>query len=231
MKNLVKTVVLGSALIGGVANAGTITNGNFNADLSGWFTDGRVDVSTESYGLPNTDSYMRLTAGAGDAQSGYTDGYVGAFSEASQDFWADAGDKLSFNLFFYAKDYIREAVDTVTGQEVSELFNDVAYATLLNLDNNTSVFSWKWDVKTVGDSSNTGWLIKQDILTAGNYLLAFSIANGGDNTPYAESLNSVLGVDNVKLSNGQVAATPVPAALWLFGSGIMGLMASRRKVS
>jgi len=40
--------------------------------------------------------------------------------------------------------------------------------------------------------------------------------------------NSISGYDNVGITNGDVSAVPVPAAAWLFGSALAGLVAVRR---
>ncbi len=55
-------------------------------------------------------------------------------------------------------------------------------------------------------------------ITSGNYDLSFSNQGGDD-------MGALL--DNVSISN--VNAVPVPAAVWLFGSGLVGLIATRRK--
>ena len=41
--------------------------------------------------------------------------------------------------------------------------------------------------------------------------------------------NTVSGYDNVGITNADASAVPVPAAAWLFGSALVGLVAARRK--
>ncbi|MEF3075507.1 VPLPA-CTERM sorting domain-containing protein [Methylobacter sp. Wu1] len=75
------------------------------------------------------------------------------------------------------------------------------------------------DVATVGDYGNSGWN-KFSYTVAETYFgpIMFGIANVGDS-----GLSSELKLDSV-------SAVPVPAAIWLFGSAIMGLVGfSRRK--
>ncbi len=75
------------------------------------------------------------------------------------------------------------------------------------------------DVATVGDFGDSGWQ-KFSYTVAETYFgpIMFGIANVGD-----AGLSSELQLD-------AVSAVPVPAAIWLFGSAIMGLVGfSRRK--
>lgn len=76
------------------------------------------------------------------------------------------------------------------------------------------------DVATVGDFGNSGWkLFSQLVTSTYNGPVLFGIANVGDTI-----FDSELKIDAVP------AAVPVPAAVWLFGSALMGLTGiSRRK--
>ncbi|MEO1899651.1 MAG: PEP-CTERM sorting domain-containing protein, partial [Methylococcales bacterium] len=48
----------------------------------------------------------------------------------------------------------------------------------------------------------------------------------------AHSIDSAFGAATTTISNFSApAAVPVPAAVWLFGSGLMGLIAMRKKPS
>ena len=84
------------------------------------------------------------------------------------------------------------------------------------------------------DSSNTcgstGWLKSQYIIgDAGIYFLELGVMNWGD-----EAFQSALAIDfdglNSAKFGSQVAAVPVPAAAWLFGSALLAFAGLRRKV-
>jgi hypothetical protein len=64
----------------------------------------------------------------------------------------------------------------------------------------------------------------------------FSFANDGSNTSIAGSVGNELKFDNMgawAVHDGNISAVPVPAAMWLFGSGLLGLigMARRKKAA
>lgn len=66
----------------------------------------------------------------------------------------------------------------------------------------------------------------------------FSLASRGTNTVSVFSLNALSGLHTLVVSGDtgghyvgsvEVAETPIPAAVWLFGSALMGLTGMRRK--
>jgi hypothetical protein len=61
---------------------------------------------------------------------------------------------------------------------------------------------------------------------SGPWAFAIGLNNGGTN-PFA-SIDSVAGI-TMNANASQLAPTPIPAAAWLFGSGLMGLAGVRRK--
>jgi len=93
--------------------------------------------------------------------------------------------------------------------------NDDAYVKLSY--GTTTDFLWTSNIQSVGDYTSTDW---QDwtttLLAEGTYTLSFGVANQGDNY-----FNSVALFD--------VNPVPVPSAVLLLGSGLLGLAGLRRK--
>ncbi len=85
-----------------------------------------------------------------------------------------------------------------------------------------------WD--SANTCGSTGWLRSQyTIGGAGIYFLELGVMNWGD-----EAYQSALAIDFEGLNSArfgsQMAAVPVPAAAWLFGSALLGFAGLRRKV-
>ena len=101
----------------------------------------------------------------------------------------------------------------------------------LGMDIDNFVDQW-WQVKIVGDLSTHTFDFYFDNVLEGSNLV---FKNNGINDP-ANSLNylglqaSNTGVTDFYFDNFRLTAVPVPGALWLFGSGLLGLIGiSRRK--
>lgn len=89
-----KTLKIAAAALALAANtafAGTITNGNFAANLSGWSANGYVSVQNNG-----TYNYADLFAGLG----------AGAYTTLSQSISLNAGDVLTGYAQFFAHDYV-----------------------------------------------------------------------------------------------------------------------------
>jgi hypothetical protein len=70
------------------------------------------------------------------------------------------------------------------------------------------------NIAAVGDYGTTGWSTYSFVATANFTNLFFIISNSGDT-----AADSSLYIDNVTVTN-----TPIPAAVWLFGSALTGLV-------
>jgi hypothetical protein len=118
----------------------------------------------------------------------------------SQAINASAGDRISFSYDFVGGDY--------------NPYNDFS----LVVGDSTHLLS---NIAAVGNYGTTGWRNYSFIAATHFTNLKFIVSNALD-----QNLNSKLYIDNV---NVRVAETPIPAAVWLFGSGVAGLMGARRK--
>jgi hypothetical protein len=74
----------------------------------------------------------------------------------------------------------------------------------------------------------TGWILSSfNIPTSGSYLLEFGVTNWID-----QDSNSGLAFDGITVGGKPIdppSNVPVPAALWLFGSGILGVLGFQKK--
>ena len=121
----------------------------------------------------------------------------------SQTVNALAGDVISFSYSFNTDDYFPYNDFSLVAGDAQLLLSDVA---------------------TVGDGDSSGWQNFTFTALSDFSDLKFIVSNHTDT-----AFNSTLYIDNV--SSGSVSAVPVPAAVWLFGSGLVGLLGFNRKRS
>jgi len=114
-----------------------------------------------------------------------------------------AGDVISFSYNFFTIDYMP--------------YNDFAIV----VGDDLYLIS---DVSAVGGSFSTGW--QNFTFTALNDFadLKFIVSNHTDTAN-----DSIIAIDDITISSDSVSAVPVPAAAWLFGTGLMGLLGYRRR--
>jgi len=182
-------------------NASIFNNGSFETgDLSGW-TDNSTTGSSSV--VTNSVSYGGTNYSATDG-SYFVE--LTADSSLSQNISWAAGETMSFDWAFLAFDY-----DPYFDSSFFSVFNGASLVKALTLA----------DVASVGDYGETIWnTFSYTFVNAGAGQMTFGVSNLGDN-----AFSSKLLIDNVSPS-----AVPVPAAVWLFGSALMGLFGvSRRK--
>ena len=114
-----------------------------------------------------------------------------------------AGDVISFSYSFNTDDYLPYNDFALVAGDAQYLVSDVA---------------------TVGDGDSSGWQNFSFTALSDFSDLKFIVSNHTDT-----GFNSTLYIDNV--SSGSVSSVPVPAAVWLFGSGLVGLLGFNRKRS
>lgn len=116
-----------------------------------------------------------------------------------------AGDVISFSYNFFTIDYMP--------------YNDFAIV----VGDDRYLIS---DVSALGGSFFTGW--QNFTFTALHDFagLKFVVSN------HTDTFNdSIIALDDITISSGpgSVSAVPVPAAVWLFGSGLVGLLGYRKR--
>jgi len=205
----------------GPASAG-IVNGSFETgDFTGWTvvqpTFAHVasseakklnpgdpgSLSTPTWNPTHGNHFAYLKAGAD----------VGRYTLLSQAFVAGAGDKISFDIFFDAGDYLP--------------FNDNGFANILNVGTLDLDNLYMKDIAQVGSYGEDGWRhVEYLIREAGEYMLLFGVNNDGDN-----KLPSFLGVDNVAMNGpgGNGDPVPEPATLLIWSLAGAGALAFRRR--
>lgn len=118
--------------------------------------------------------------------------------------------------------------------------------TITSLDNGVVTFNWVYSTEDRDGSfyDPFGWLINgsftqltiDDLFTTQSGTESFTV-NAGDEFGFRmTSLDSALGSATVVISNfsapgapDSVSPVPVPAAVWLFGTGLIGLFGMRKK--
>lgn len=203
MKKVKSTAAILALLsISQIANSATITNGNFDAGLDGWIIDGNVTVSAGGYAVLNT------FPGVDTSEYGGTTGSI-----LSQVINALAGDIISFRYNFETIDELYDP-DGPGGVDPYNDFSIVAGDKIYLIH----------DVAAIGNAGSSGW---QDFtFTALNdfSVLKFVVSNHGDTFN-----DSLIFIDDVTSVSNPVSAVPVPAAVWLFGSGLAGLLGYRKR--
>jgi hypothetical protein len=118
----------------------------------------------------------------------------------SQAFTMTAGEVITGTAFFDGRDYFP--------------FNDYAKATVFSGAVGTVV--WSSNIAAVGDYGYTGWQTwSYTAASDGIYYIEYIVANAVDNVLPSRAYFDIPGV-------------PIPGALWLMGSGLLGLLGLRR---
>jgi hypothetical protein len=194
------------ALFAPVTQAAPITNGSFETgDFSGWSTSGNTAVVTSYAGFgptfsPTNGTFFAIAAG----------GQEGVYQTFSQSFTAQAGDQLTFDVFFQANDLLTH--------------NDDGYANLLDGSSMLVATLFSSSVGAVGDFGDTGWVsVSYTFTSGGTFTLEFGVRNALDS-----NLSSVIGADNVNLLSAPI---PEPATMAIFGvcAAAAGVYGYRRR--
>jgi hypothetical protein len=201
---MVGVVALNLAL-GNVSGASLMNPGFETGDFTGWTVNSTdlTYVTTEASTFDNTS----FTAREGQYFAVATAG-LGADTPTviSQTVYLNAGEKVVGSALFDCRDYLRTEGDPVW------MYNDYAFVAV-NGDHNSV-----WDVYrgNVGNYGHTNW--ETWYFTApsnGDYLFQYGVVNVGDNS-------------NSSRAFFDAQVVPIPGAVWLLGSGLLGLAGWRR---
>lgn len=210
------------ALIAAPPATAGVVNGSFETgDFSGWTVVQQSFASVTSSQAKSLDpsDVAALSTPEWTATDGNSFAYlkagadVGRYTLLSQGFTAQAGDRVSFDIFFDAGDYLP--------------FNDNGFANILNLGTLDLDNLYMKDISSVGSYGEDGWRrIEYLIQETGEYMLLFGVNNDGDNR-----LASYLGVDNVRVgrAGGNGDPVPEPASLLVWSLVGAGVFAVRRR--
>jgi hypothetical protein len=216
------TAAAAVALVAVVPASAGVVNGSFETgDFTGWTVvqPTFASVSTSQLKKLNPGSPVPSSPPTWNPTHGNYFAYlkagadIGRYTLLSQAFTANAGDHVSFDIFFDAGDYLP--------------FNDNGFANILNVGNLNLDNLYLKDISQVGSYGEDGWRhIDYRVADAGTYMLLFGVNNDGDN-----KLPSFLGVDNVYVGapgqNGGPVPEPATLLVWSL-AGFGGLVARRR---
>lgn len=210
-KVLLAVFTLSVMLFAATAQANLITNGDFADGLNGW------------------DAHHAVKAENGFAILGHP-GFGAGHSSISQKFYIEPGTEsldVSFDLTF-------------TGHDWNLIAKDVAKVVLstLHMDSflwwswedwtNYNVFQWGSNSEYTTVSVNTTVFLSADYIDQNpNAMLSFVLDESLFGI-FGWLLDTTMAVGNISVMPTG-APVPVPAAVWLMGTGIAGLVALRRK--
>jgi hypothetical protein len=133
-----------------------------------------------------------------------TAGAANTFINISQAVALNVGDVLEGHALFDGRDYI----------------NDYGAVRIYDSLSNLVATPWYRDISQVGNYGHTNWEEWSWTATAADtYTLALGVANYGDSILSSRAF----------FDANEVQAVPIPGAVWLLGSGLVGLLGLRRK--
>ncbi len=163
--------------------------------------------SWNTKGSVTTGSETVLTTAGSNFSTKFAGGTNGSVLFDTQSF--DAGTTVSFNWLFNTSDYIETSSSQPNG-----IWNDFAEFII-----DGEVFKLA-DVASVGSYGSSGWQTFSYTFTQDSFsTLKFLVSNYGD-----QVLNSSLTISNLN-----VAAVPEPETYALMATGLLGLLAARRR--
>lgn len=216
----------------GSANASTIFTENFNTDGLG------TRYTALGAGGVGLDCCQNWSLNSQD-EGNETDVLVG-FEGA--DFWSgsdlnDGSLPGSFtydtprNLVMNTVDigsFVSEVLTISLASDSLEIGNDFLRVLAINADTGDRTILDFFDGSSAG--SNSGVTLGTNFQDISYDLSGLSYANLDIAFEAWTTLNSeVVGIDNIRLSGNATSTVPAPAVVWLFGSGLIGLVGMRKK--
>jgi hypothetical protein len=204
-KNMVVVAIaVLSILTSPSVNASTFTNFGFENGLSGWTTvlnGGTIDVVSTHLGSSGTTFNPTEGSYFLRLQAGDAEKAVKVY----QLFNATQGEVLSSMAAFDASDYMP--------------YNDRAYVTFYDADGAFLDVAYYVDVNEVGDYGYKQW--SKWIWEApydGTFRIEYTVKNAFDSDQSSYALFDAS------------TAVPIPAAFWILGSGLLGLVGLRNRI-
>lgn len=210
MRGLLTVIVCVLALVLGSFQTASASLQNFGfetGDFTGWAQGsyGTYEVVTGFTASIEVGNSYYYTANEGKYFAKLTAGLCDVATTVAQAGYLDAGDTWAGVAAFFAMDY----------QE----YNDRAYVAVYQLTTSTVV--WSKSISEVGDYGYTLW--QEWAWTApqpGMYALVYGVVNVQDSQCSSYGL----------FDAGPLApSVPIPGAIWLLGSGLLGLMGLRMR--
>ncbi len=146
-----------------------------------------------------------------------------AFSLTSLNFDASASDENPFATGTYISANTGESVTGVAG--ANDYWEILGYSSALNPTLDTDANSGSWIARQTVANGFNGLVT---LSSAFDNIGAFWIHYAGYQQTPADGMQFAMSLDNVHV-NAAVAAVPVPAAVWMFLGGMMGLLAFGKK--
>jgi hypothetical protein len=145
------------------------------------------------------------------------------------EFWTPSATPLTFQAYF-ARSF-PTTFASLTAFDVSDSWDGTIGSNWGFLSDLTKEeIAWNEGVFT-GNSSRLGWGLAQ----ANDESISSSFGTSSEFSfiPRAADLNTVAKADSVDITAAPISAVPVPAAVWLFGTGLIGLVgfSKRRKAA
>ena len=192
-------------------------NGGFETgDLTGWTIFDSTNASNGgliSVTSPGSDAGGPASAYAGNTNGNYDAGGSGGHNPALKQANVGIGLLTPGQAVTVSFDWRADAVDVVYAALHSEQAGGGASSTAVLLDGNSGPNSWTPFSQVV--------ILGPDV-TEGISLELVAICGG------VPGCQSNIFWDNISIT-ADIAAVPVPAAVWLFGSGLVGLVGVARR--
>ena len=227
---------MGDSAYFGLANTATLGPGGTCLTGNCYYEDGMVvGIVQDTSTIGSTSSHVHRVGNSSSARLGYDSDSSGiymraqdssAFSLTTMNFRALASQNNPNANGNYTYEDSNGDLQPVTGVAgVNDYWEILGYSSALNPGLDTAANSGSWVARQTVANGFSGALTLD---AAFNNISAFWIHYNGYTQYPTDGKAFSMTLDNVNL-NAAVSSVPVPAAVWLFGSGLMGLLYSAKR--